>query len=395
VRVGWDLLFLRPGKTGGRESYARELARALREQDDAIELTGFVGREAAGDGWWRELLDHVVVLDWVDARSSVRWAAGEALGITGAAARARVDVLHGVGNFGALGGPFARVLTVHDVLFRRRPDLVPPLMRAGTAVLMGPAARRAHVVLADSQASGDDAVELLGVRRERVEVVPLALGTPPSGAGDATRARAELGAADRPIVLCVAGDFAHKNLAALLDVWGQWRGSAAGAADDARGVTAAGGADGAPLLVYVGPGTAEGALPGEVARRGLQEDVRVLGTVSGELLEDLYAAAGALALPTRFEGFGLPLLEAMARGVPVVCSDLPVLREIGADQVLYVDPDRPADFARAIERALHGAIDVDAARAQAATFTWARTAERTAVAYRVSSRLRARSTAGR
>jgi glycosyltransferase involved in cell wall biosynthesis len=363
VRVGWDLLFLRPGRTGGRESYARELARALREQDDDLELTGFVGREAAGDGWWRELLDHVVVLDWVDARSSVRWAAGEAVGIAGAAARARVDVLHGVGNFGALGGPFARVLTVHDVLFRRRPDLVPPLMRAGTAALMGPAARRAHVVLADSHASGDDAVELLGVRRERVEVVPLALGTPPSGAGDAARARAALAAADRPIVLCVAGDFAHKNLAALLDVWGAWPGPR-------------------PLLAYVGPGTAEGALPGEVARRGLQDDVRVLGTISGELLEDVYAAAGALALPTRFEGFGLPLLEAMARGVPVVCSDLPVLREIGADQVLYVDPDDPARFAAAIGRALSGAIEVEAARRQAATFTWARTAERTAAAYR-------------
>jgi glycosyltransferase involved in cell wall biosynthesis len=362
VKVGWDLLFLRPGQTGGRESYARELARALREHHQDLELTGFVGREAAGAGWWRELLDHVVVLDWVHAGSSVRWAAGEAVGIAGAATRARVDVLHGVGNFGALGGPFARVLTVHDVLFKRRPDLVPPLMRAGTAALMGPAARRAHVVLADSQASGDDAVELLGVKRERLDVVPLALGSLPRPGADAARARAALAAGDRPIVLCVAGDFTHKNLAALLDVWA--------AMDGPR-----------PMLVYIGPGTADGALPAETARRGLADDVRILGTVSAEVLEDVYAAAGALALPTRFEGFGLPLLEAMARGVPVVCSDLPVLREIGADQVLYVDPDDAPQFAAAIGRALHGAIDVDAARAQAATFTWAKTAARTAAAY--------------
>lgn len=363
MRVGWDLLFLRPGQTGGRESYARELARALRERHDGLELIGFAGREAASDGWWRELLDHVVVLDWVHAGSSVRWAAGEAVGIAGAAARARVDVLHGVGNFGALGGPFARVLTVHDVLFKRRPDLVPPLMRAGTGALMGPAARRAHVVLADSQASGDDAVELLGVKRERLEVVPLALGALPSGAGESARARTLLDAADRPIVLCVAGDFTHKNLAALLDAWGEWGGTAR------------------PLLVYVGPGTDGGRLAEKARALGVEEDVRILGTVSSELLEDLYAAAGALALPTRFEGFGLPLLEAMARGVPVVCSDLPVLREIGADHVLYVDPDRPAELVAAIGRALGGAIDVDAARAQAATFTWERTAQRTAAAY--------------
>ncbi|WP_051221767.1 glycosyltransferase family 4 protein [Conexibacter woesei] len=379
MKVGWDLLFLRPGQTGGRESYSRELARALRERHDGLELIGFAGREAAGDGWWRELLDHVVVLDWVHAGSSVRWAAGEAVGIAGAAARARVDVLHGVGNFGALGGPFARVLTVHDVLFKRRPDLVPPLMRVGTGALMGPAARRAHVVLADSHASGDDAVELLGVRRERVEVVPLALGALPRPGADAARARTTLDAGDRPIVLCVAGDFAHKNLAALLDAWA--------VTDETQ----------RPLLVYVGPGTDAGRLAAAASALGVEGDVRVLGTVSAELLEDLYAAAGALALPTRFEGFGLPLLEAMARGVPVVCSDLPVLREIGGDQVLYVDPDRPEQVAAAIGRALGGAIDVDAARRQAATFTWTQTAARTAAAYEraLSVRSRARSTAGR
>jgi glycosyltransferase involved in cell wall biosynthesis len=163
-------------------------------------------------------------------------------------------------------------------------------------------------------------------------------------------------------VLCVAGDFIHKNLAALLDVWGAFGGER-------------------PLLAFVGPGTDAGALPARVRALGLDDDVRVLGTVPAVLLEDLYAAAGALALPTRFEGFGLPVLEAMARGVPVVCSDLPVLREIGADQVLYVDPDRPAEFAAAIRRALDGALDVTAARAQAASFTWAKTAAATAAAY--------------
>lgn len=363
MRVGWDLLFLRPGQTGGRESYARELARALQATRPDVELIGFVGRDAAGDGWWRELLDRVVVLPWVSAGSSTRWATGEAVGIVGAGARARVDVLHGVGNFGALGGPFKRVLTVHDVLFKRRPDLVPPLMRAGTGALMTPAARRAHRVIADSRASAADAVELLGVDAARVEVIPLALGTPPSGAGDAARARAAIGAGERPIVLCVAGDFQHKNLPALLDAWAGWTGGAR------------------PLLAYVGPGTDAGALPGRARELGLDADVRVLGTVPGELLEDLYAAAGALALPTRFEGFGLPLLEAMARGVPVVCSDLPVLREIGTDQVLYVDPDRPGDIAGALRRALGGAVDVEAARAQAATFTWARVAAQTAAVY--------------
>lgn len=380
MRVGWDLLFLRPGATGGRESYARELARALREQHDGLELIGFVGADAAGDGWWRELLDRVVVLPWVSAGSSVRWAAGEAVGIAAAAARARVDVLHGIGNFGALGGPFKRVVTVHDVLYKRRPELVPPLMRLGTGALMVPAVRRAHRVLADSHASAADAIELLGARPERVEVVPLALGTPPSGAGDATRARAALGAGpERPIVLCVAGDFAHKNLALLLDAW---RGAGAGEATEIGGSAIAGPGPARPLLVYVGPGTDTGTLPGAVAAKGLGEDVRILGAVPGELLEDLYAAASVLALPTRFEGFGLPLLEAMARDVPVVCSDLPVLREIGADHVLYADPDDASTFAAAIALALSGAVDTAAARAHGATFTWARVADRTAAVYR-------------
>jgi len=116
------------------------------------------------------------------------------------------------------------------------------------------------------------------------------------------------------------------------------------------------------------------------------DDVRGLGSVAPAELDGLYALAGCVAMPTRYEGFGLPVLEAMVRGAPVACSDLPVLREVAGTAALYFDPAAPAEIAAAIGRLLgDGALAArlrELGRARAAAFSWAAAAQATLESYR-------------
>ena len=368
MHVGVDLLFLAPGESGGRETYARELLPALRAQRPDLRLTAFVGREAAGgEGWWSAVVDRTVVVRGSSARSPARWALGEAVLLPVAARRAGVDLLHSVANFAPLAGPTPRVVTVHDLIFRRLPDTVPTALRLGTEALVPPAARRARRVITVSAASGRDLVDELGLDPERVDVVPNGIAPAAPGA-DGRRARARLAIpAARSVALCVAGAVAHKNLGALVDA-----------------VALLAPAD-RPVLVLAGHGTDAGPLPARAAAAGVGDDVRCVGAVPQPELEDLYAAASMLVTATRYEGFGLPVLEAMLRDVPVACSDIPVLREVAGDAATYFDPGSPAAIAGALRLVLGGGSAIEGlrrrGRERALGYTWAAAAAGTAASY--------------
>ncbi len=368
MHLGLDLLFLLPGETGGRETYARELLGALREVRPDLTVTTFLNRESRGPGWWHDRADHAVVLSRVSARFAPAWAAGEVALLPRAAARARVDVLHAPANFAPLGGPFARVVTLHDLIFRRLPDSVSTVRRWGTEAVVPAAARRAHRVITGSAAARDDLVAELSIPAECIDVIPHGVTLIAGGQPDALAARRRLRAnPDRPIALSVAGAVAHKNLDGLLS------GLAAMPASDR------------PLLVLAGAGTDGPALVDYVQRRGIQGDVRLLGAIDSAELEDLYAAAAMLVTATRYEGFGLPVLEAMARDTPVACSDLPVLREVAGDAALYLDPADPMSIAAAVLRLASGGAEAErlrlAGRARVAAFSWRAAARATAEAY--------------
>ena len=341
----------------------RELFGELSAARPDLDLVSFVNREA-GDGFWGEV-GRVVRLP-LSPRARPAWAWAELAAVPAAAARARVDVLHSPANFGPVGGPFARVLTVHDLLFRRHPELLSRAMRLGTEVLVPPAARRAHRVITVSNASRDDLVELLGIAPERIEVVPNGW-TPPRSLPDPAAARRQLDAGERPIALSVASDLPHKNLALLLE--------ALALLEPAE----------RPLLAFAGHGTDTGELRARARELGVEGDVRLLGGVDPDRLEELYAAATVVVTVTLLEGFGLPVLEALGRGLPVVSSDLPVLREVAGDAALWVDPRDPASTAAGLRRALAGGREIDELRAagrdRAQRFSWRAAAEQTARVY--------------
>jgi glycosyltransferase involved in cell wall biosynthesis len=367
MRVGLDLLYLVPGETGGRETYARELVPALLERSRELELVAFVNRDA-GPRLAAELGDGVrAVVVPVSARNRAQWALGELALVSLAARRARVEVLHSMANFAPAWGRFRRVVTIHDLQYRAVPELLSWPIRTGTSALVSLAARRADRIIAVSAAGREEIVAGLGVARERIDVVPNGVRPPPAAPSTAgVRERHRLG--QRPVVLAVATNLPHKNLPVVID-------ALALMSSEQR-----------PMLVMVGHGTDDGTLLARAATAGVAEDVRLLGARSTEELESLYALADCLVLPTLHEGFGLPVLEAMARSVPVVCSDIPALREVAGEAALYLDPHAPARIAARISELLADAGLAgrlrELGRARAAGFSWSAAAEGTLASYR-------------
>lgn len=372
MHIGLNLIFLVPGETGGMEVYARELIDALLEEAPAgTRFTAFVNREtaAAADGpWSSDRLAAVTVP--VNARSRVQWVLGEQTLLPALAAHARVDLLHSLASTAALWGPFKRVTTVHDLIYARLPEAHPGLRDRGMRVLVPAAVRRSDRVIAISQNTRDDIVELLGAAPGRIDVIPNGLGkTRRTDPMPEAEVRARLGLGEREVVLSLSAKRPHKNLTALIDALALIE------------------AERRPLLVIPGYTTwHEDELRARAAQLGVERDLRMPGWLAGPELEGLWAYARAFVFPSLYEGFGLPVLEAMARGVPVACANASSLPEVAGDAALMFDPSDRRAIATAIqtlldqddparERMIHMGME------RARLFTWRRAAWETLDTY--------------
>ena len=365
VHIGVNLLFLIPGETGGRETYTRELIRAIRLERPGLQVTGFIGQEAAAlsrDTWLNEL--DTVTLP-ANTRSRPAWALAEQLLLPRAARGAGIDLLHSPANTAPIFGRFRRVVTIHDLLYKRHPELFGPVTRTATAMIIGGAARTAHRLITGCDAARGELVDLLGLHPDRIDVVPHGFGTPRIGSGTSIvelRTRFDFG--DRPFILVSAIRVPHKNLPSLIDALSL-------IPRERR-----------PLLAITGPGGSDDdELVQRIRKHQIEADVRLLGWLAQPDLEGLFAGATCFVFPTLYEGFGLPVLEAMARDLPVACSDIGVLREVSGDAALLFDPHRPRSISDAIERLLGSPRErerlVRAGRVRAAWFTWQRAAQGT------------------
>jgi len=368
VRVGLNLVFLVPGETGGMETYARELIPRLAEMPD-IRLTAFVNRETREmpAGPWFDVPSVTVP---VRARNRVGWVLGEQAHLPRLAAAAGCDLVHSLASTAPLRGRFKRVTTIHDLNYKLVPEAHFGLLRLGMGVLVPASARRSHRILVDAGSTADDLERHLGIARAKIDVVPLGVGAHPRAEPTAEailRERLDLG--DRPILLSTSAKRPHKNLMRLLDAHARLDPAAR------------------PILVVPGYATPhEAALAARARELGISEAVRMPGWLSQADVDGLYAAARAFVFPSLYEGFGLPVLEAMRRGVPVACSDRSTLPEVAGDGALLFDPDDTAAIQQAVERllgddALRSRL-ASAGPAQAARFTWEATAQATATAYR-------------
>ncbi len=369
LSIGLNLLYLVEGSAGAGR-YGFELLAALRRVEPDSRLTAFVGRDA-----WQALFEQSwsAEVDWV--RLPVRISnrthlPAQMLVLPALAARRALDVLHSPANIGPPAAPrVARIVTLLDLIWlhqRKAWDAT----RAGLVMgaLSRSSARRADRVIAISHAARDDFVTTLGLDPARIDVTPLGVQPPTLAQPElASELRQRLGLDHDHVVLCVAQKRPYKNLATL--------------------VRAAAQLEERPAVVLVGAPTPYEEELRELANQlGVHEQVRFLGWVSEAELEALYRLANCFVLPSLIEGFGLPVLEAMARDVPVACSDRTAMAEVAGDAALFFDPEDQQAVTEAIRRLLDdrelAAQLVERGRERVRLYSWDRTAEATLESYR-------------
>lgn len=334
----------------GTETYAREVGRRLRVAAPELNWVFYASRPMLGLG-----VD-LVVLPFARLWSQLR--------LPFEIASRRPDLFFTPAHVIPFAVRTKALTVVHDLAFERYPNAYTTAEREYLRVTTRWAARRCQLLIADSQATKRDLVELYGVPPERIRVVPLGGGegrahlgvqesSSPGQLGDAAATMRKLGI-DGDYVLQVGRIEARKNQTAAL-----------AAVERIPGLT----------LVVVGS-ERDQAL---ATKLRASASCRVLGRQDDAVLEFLYAHATAVVVPSLYEGFGLPVLEAMARGKVVVAGRVSSLPEVGGDAVIYFDdPSNPALIKAALETALQ---DEDlrrrlaaAGRTRATTFTWDRCA---------------------
>lgn len=366
-----QLYFQTPGGIG---TYVRNLVPALARRDPSLEIKLFHARfpdHGPPERWVRDF--------WVEELPAQirslypRWNLTGRPGLP--ASLSSAGVLHAP-NPAAIppaGSDQRLVVTVHDLAFELYPGMFPRTWRTLYRTGLRAAVRRADAIIAPSRNTAEDLLSRTNVRPERLHIVPLAASLEVrSDDPEATLARLKI---PPPYILFVGTLEPRKNLVRLIRAY--------------RRVAAAG----LPhALVLAGPlGWENQALHREIALSG-PGDIVMTGAVSEADRDALYRGASAFAYPSVYEGFGLPVLEAMARGVPTIASSSSSVPEVAGEAALSVNPRSVREISHAIETVL---TDPELAeklslrgRARAERFSWDETARLTLEVYEMVAGLK-------
>ena len=348
MRVGISLLTLGPGEQGGAETYARELARALGAVG-TNEYTAFVPDAA------RDVADGLSAIavrgSRIARRGPPRIPAVALAARVSREVRSRLrelDVIHYPLTVPVPRARVPRVVTLQDLQHRDLPELFSASRRLFRRRAYDCAARRADAVIVPSEFVRTRALELLHLDPGRVHAVPHGVDHAVFRPGDEPR---------ETFVLYPARPWKHKNHLLLLQAFVDLRREVPGL-----------------RLVLTGDGLE--------SLHSLPEGVDVLGYVPREELASLYRRAACLVFPSRYEGFGLPLLEAMACGCPVAASNRGAIPETCGDAGVLFDPDDVHAIVNGVRDALARADELrERGLARAAGFTWKETARRHEAVY--------------
>ncbi|MET0145978.1 MAG: glycosyltransferase family 1 protein [Ilumatobacteraceae bacterium] len=362
LSVAVNLLWCLPGGVGGSEEYLARQMVGLADAAPTIRARAFVvpGFVAAH----RDVAArHEVVVAGFDARRRTRRVIAEATWLT---ARTRgFDVVHHGGGTVPPRSPRPVLLTIHDLQYRTYPQYLSPLKRQYLRVAIPRSVRRAATVAVPSEYVRGTVIDAFGGDPDRVVVVPHGVDPDPTAGEHRHEVRIRYGLGERRYVLYPAITHPHKNHRFLLELLaGPWSD---------------------PDLVLVllgGRGLAEDDVVASIETLGLSERVLRPGRVPDADRDGLIAGAEALVFPSEYEGFGAPVLEAMALATPVVCSDRAALPEVAGDAALVRPLDRDA-WADALDDVAEQRDCLAAAgRRRAARFTTFESGARLAEAYR-------------
>ncbi len=290
-----------------------------------------------------------------------------ATGLPRAARRAGIDLFHAPSYTAPVGGPRPLALTIHDVSYERHPEWYPYRRDVVRRAFYRWSARTADVVITDSEFSKSEIVAAYRLDRQRIAVVPLA-AAPLFTPGPAPRTPPGLPAR---FLLHVGDLHTRRNVEMVM-----------------HGLIALGKrrADLADLaLLLVGPDRGTGPRLRTLANTVPRPVAIFTDRLEDAALRDCYRSATALVYPSRYEGFGLPLLEAMACGCPVLAARTSSIPEVAGDAAILLDPDDVEAWTSAIERVCDSADERarlrDRSLRRAAQFSWRRTADATAQVY--------------
>ncbi len=341
IRIGVNALYLIPGGVGGTEIYLRNLLGALAEIDSENQYFVLTNRETGADlvpdrpNFFRT--PQPVRATFRPAR--ILW---EQLALPFAARKHRLNVMFNPGFTSPLLCGCPMVTVFHDLQHKRHPEYFRWFDLPFWDFFVWASARRSRGAIAVSVATHDDLERYYGRPSEVIhhgverEFLEIAQHREPNH-----------------YLLCVSTTHPHKNLQQLLRVHAELKN--------------------APKLILTG---VRGFAAHEIESLA-GESVEIKGWVPREQLYELYRRALGFIYPSTFEGFGMPVLEAMAAGVPVACSDIPPLREIARSTVHFFDPTNDREIRDALLLLASGKISTDAAHRRAAQFTWHRAARAT------------------
>jgi glycosyltransferase involved in cell wall biosynthesis len=370
MRIAFDGTTLRPGRTGVGY-YSEHLLRHLVGQSAGDEIVVVSNQPldttrplAAGVGFatssWR-----VPRMIWMQAL------APRLLRRLGA------DVVHFTNGMVPAASPVPTVVTIHDMSLTLYPRYHPPRRVLLNRPFVDLAARRADAIITVSESAKADILRLYGLSSERVHVVHEAAAPsfrPVLDREELRRVRSRYGLADR-FILYVGTIEPRKNLPTLIEAFARRHN----------------GGDLPHQLVCAGPyGWLSGDIDERVARLDVRHAIRFTGYVPFDDLPAIYSLAEMFVFPSVYEGFGLPVIEAMASGTPVITSRVAALAEVAGDAVHYVDKLDPDALGEAMvalgrDRARQKALSA-LGLSRARTFSWERAARETMAVYRLTAR---------
>ncbi len=341
IRIGVNALYLIPGGVGGTEIYLRNLLGALAEIDSENQYIVFTNRETGAD-LVPDRPNFTHAPQPVRARFRPARILWEQLVLPFAARKHRLNVLFNPGFTAPLLCPCPMVTVFHDLQHKRHPEYFRWFDLPFWNFFVWASARRSRGAIAVSLATHDDLKRYYGRSSEVIH-------------HGVEREFIEIGYRRHPkdYLLCVSTTHPHKNLERLLRVHAQMKN--------------------APKLILTG---VRGFAAKEIESLA-DGSVEITGWIPREQLHRLYRGALGFIYPSTFEGFGMPVLEAMAAGVPVACSDIPPLREIARSTVHFFDPASDREIRDALSLLASGKISTEAAQQRGAQFTWEKTARAT------------------
>ncbi|MDW8298725.1 MAG: glycosyltransferase family 1 protein [Anaerolineae bacterium] len=365
MRIGWNALYLRRGVINGTSVYAEQLIKAILTLDSDNIYYLYLNRDLA-DFPTPDVPNLRRVICPISPNNRVLRYAYEQTVLPFLARRHRLDLLHSLNTIAPLLLPCPSVVTLHDTRFVVLSEDMSALRRRIVIFFTASGSRRAKRVIAVSEFAKREMSAHLRLSAQKIDVVHSGAGTttPICYGAEAAAIRAQHGV-QQPYIAAIGGGYPHKNIPRLLDAFRQIQ------------------ADFPHDLVLIGK------VPPNVSPEQLTERVRITGYVPHAHLPTLLNGAALFVLPSLYEGFGLPVLEAQAADVPLVCSRAAALPEIAGKGAYYFDPNDTADLVAALrtclsDSALRETLRMEG-RANLQRFSWASAARKTLEVYQCAA----------